>query len=222
MKIISKFKDYYDHVAGYDPDPRKIYVREIDTLDEDEKRKIKKLLDLPSNNLVYYRGKKNRNVDSCLYRQGSLYLCDRLYRVVEEVDSEDTGVYDKAYICKYHYSLNTLPKDFGEEYTTNTYSLKKMDWGKFFTPGNTKINSIVGSPIVYHGKDNSLVWFSLVKNCKLAGLGFGQVMTPQEAFTEIYNWLPFVEPDLPMGGPDDMIRWEQHGFDKKTSFRNVK
>lgn len=43
-------------------------------------------------------------------------------------------------------------------------------------------------------------------------------MPPQEAFTEIYNWIPYHEPAMP-SDPTDMSRFENKGFSKKTSFR---
>ena len=55
-------------------------------------------------------------------------------------------------------------------------------------------------------------------NPKLVDISFNKIVSPTEAYQEIYNWIPYIEPELP-GPPEDMDRYIAKGFDKKTSFR---
>lgn len=213
MKIISKFKDYYDHVAGHDPDPRKVYnrvTREVDLKEYLNSRDIPDTYDD-----IYVAHKKNKKEDIRQLLSGKyvikyLFFCDRIIPIIEE---RNTGRFIGD-VAKYHYSLDTLPTSFEDDYDLNRFSTSsKKPFRELFTVQETqKVNRAVGSPIIYSG----------TADIRLAGIDFNRFMVPSATFTEIYNWLPFEEPDLPMGGPDDMIRWEQKGFDKKTSFRNIK
>lgn len=202
MKIISPFKDYYDFVAGHDPDPRKVYVREerrIDWKDEGASPQY--------NGSIYIKRAGRRYVrqnSSMIYNLEYVFFCNRAIPVIIE-RRDGTNVY--------HYSLDKL-SSFDEDYSSGEHTTwyKRKTFKEIFSGCKiTDINSRLKSPIYFDGR----------VNIKLSSISFNNHMLPSEVFTEIYNWIPFNEPELPMGGPDDMIRYQQHGFDKKTSFRNM-
>lgn len=214
MKIISNFKDYYDYVGGNDPDSKKVYVRktvEWKNGGEFQRKDLPEEMTHDRRIFVVPKSRRGTSVPSDIYGMGYLYFCDRTIPViVERVSGTDT----------YHYSLKGLPPDF-----VHTYELRRFIWGRgrkgswedFFSKiVEVKLNKLSGCPVIWY-------YQGIVLNPRLSDISFNHYLSPTQCFTEIYNWLPYEgEVELPMGGPDDMIRWEQKGFDKKTSFRNVK
>ena len=55
-------------------------------------------------------------------------------------------------------------------------------------------------------------------NGSLEEIEFKQIKSPTEAFQNIYNWIKYIEPEVP-SDIDDIQRFEGQGFDVKTSFR---
>lgn len=216
MKIISDFKDYYDYIAGYDTDPRKVYVRRREefypydkVLQERVGEDNVKLLRRLSNTNIYLTPKKGhvRRFTSDIYKHGALLFCNKLYRYIKEIKNTE--------IITYHWNDSVITEEFRRYYVNNSF-FPKISWDGYFDPLEYNINTATNIPIIHcNGRE-------IVINECLKSIDFSKLKSPQEVFTEIYNFIPYVEPELPMGGPEDMIRWEQKGFDKKTSFRNVK
>lgn len=223
MKIVSRFKDYYDFVAGYDTDPRKVFVRggEIAGL-------YGKPAEFPD--LV------GEFVKDAFYI-GEIWFCDQHFPYLKDIEAN-----------KFYYQFECIPEEvlqryyrlFEESRNINTYRGKyrgiklhfgitekqKYSWqilhDKQFVDERYKaaINTKFNQPIFFTRERDGYM-NEIVRNGSLMELNFSQVKPPQEAFTELYNWIPYVEPELP-SDVHDMQRFEGKGFDKKTSFRNVK
>lgn len=211
MKIISKFKDYYDFAAGHDPDPRKVFVREKQLLEKNQKHN-------PDNTLLFElawmieRNSSNREP----YYMGAVLFCDILYQ----------------YICNpktnsYYYRDGDIPEDIVGYFDTLYPNTKKLRQ-KFNKPFEllrnpsdyTKSRLNIPYPIVYsHINEGGEEEF--VINGPLKDVKFGTLKTPQETFQELYNRIEFIEPETD-SSPTNMDRFASKGFDKKTSFRNIK
>lgn len=95
---------------------------------------------------------------------------------------------------------------------------KKIDWVRdrhTKEPIKTNLNKLYDSPLVFIKYPNFL---DMTVNPKLSDFGFNKVLSPTETYQDIYNWIPYNEPEVP-SSPTDMNRYEAKGFDKKTSFR---
>jgi hypothetical protein len=210
MKIISKFKDYYDFAAGYDPDPRKVFVREKQLLDKEQSYWDEPMLYDLSWRLRHSSSRREQ------YYIGAVLFCDILYQ----------------YICNpktnnYYYRDEDLPEDIIDYFDTLYPNDKKrrMKYNKPFELLNKPFDCSeskwkIPYPIVYshfneYGEEEYVI------NGPLMDVKFGTIKTPQETFQELYNWIEFIEPPTD-SSPTNMDRFASKGFDKKTSFRNIK
>lgn len=173
MKIISKFKDYYDFLQGkYGTDPLKILDR-------------------------------TTCVNISPYDTFEFIFCNTTYKRILLID----------------YYGNTYNK-----YRTNNYYKKVHETNKYVWL-KTKATNNEKEPIVYisHSwnrfqkdyKENKQYNFSL-KN-----IGFNEVLTPDECYLKIEEFLGKVKNEKPQTIPTDLDRFEAKGFDRKTSFRNM-
>lgn len=212
MKIISKFKDFYDFVAGYDTDPRKVFVRKMEFLGCGDVPALK------GNTL------KAGQYEADLYFLGEVWFCDQHIPYFKDISTglfyydyneiPDTIRYDVNNLFMdrhWHHRVDNGPGleiHFGVERS-------KRKWGHEDAP--VRINTKHKQPIFFsHYADYGK---GVVVNGRLADIRFSQFKSPQDTFTELYNWIPFIEPDMP-SDPTDMSRFENKGFDKKTSFRH--
>lgn len=174
---------------------------------------------------------------------GSLWFCDKRYDYVYNSESKE------YYYRTEHIPENILEAlEEGDEkrghnrgwgYYRGKYSHNILYWldpekkiELFKTHQDSrwlrenKVNTTLGYAIVYMSPelvvtDKGDFSYPAIGNGLLSIMQFYKVMSPTETYTELYNWIPYVEPDLP-GSPDDMYRYEEKGFDKKTSFRKDK
>jgi hypothetical protein len=210
MKIISKFKDYYDFAAGYDPDPRKVFVREKQLLDKDPSYWDEPLL----YNLSWLIKRSSSRRET--YYIGAVLFCDILYQYICNLKTKN-----------YYYRDEDLPKDI-VDYFDAIYPYKKQQRLKFNKPlelldkpfDYSKAKQENPYPIIY-SHINEKGEEEYVINGPLADVKFGTLKTPQETFQELYNWIEFIEPETD-SSPTNMDRFASKGFDKKTSFRNIK
>jgi hypothetical protein len=211
MKIISKFKDYYDFVAGYDTDPRKVYDRSMRIAGTFYK-------DVPKMKSLEWNG----------FYLGEVWFCDTRYPYLYDRNGD------------YHYDYYQIPeatRDWLQEQRSNHRefdladhwhirfkrkrgSRKHPGWMNWLTTKEEKINTRFRAPIIFTQLRDEL-YQEIVFNGRLSDVNFQQVMSPAEAFTTLYNWIPYHEPEMP-SDPTDMGRFENKGFDTKTSFRGKK
>ena len=190
MRIISKYKDYYDWVV-FETDNRKVYNR--------------------TESEVEVKGKYISSWDKTSKYFGHLYFCNKQYRFLK---------FDGKYYWNEEDVPNEIVRLINKE--ANIHYKKDIKWMKIglLTDDKTKEpilfeeNIKLGSPVIISYDDSRI--HSL--NPKLVDISFNRIVSPTEAYQEIYNWIPYIEPELP-GPPEDISRYEAKGFDKKTSFR---
>lgn len=224
MKIISKFKDYYDFIIQ-DPDSKKIYPRYLEEITDNFTLFNKKFLYefIPKNN-----EKLISLVEDRAYCFGVAF-CGKIYQ----------GIYFKP-LDEFYYSNEQVSEEFinfvergnSTYYKDIFYILKKSFIDKkynLFKPQPTKINKHFESPLVYippkygffNSEKRSNFYTRPYKNIKLSNIDFHKLFPPKEAYIEIYNYIEYPEPKIP-SNPEDMDRFQSKGFDKKSSFRNIK
>ena len=241
MKIISKFKDYYDYIPDqFGIDNRRVYNRITkDIVSEDS---IK-----PGG---YYGGSYNKDTMLVINNTTSLerefhdgYKYDK---VAKNIKDKSVGywftvainnlLYQGLYHTEtnsFHYKRETLPGEILEYLNAGRkiwkYRLTSKD-DSLFTPEPTKINSILKEPIaishkITFKKEEGIdkVSFDFVSqiNPNLSKINFGSCLSANDIFQNIYDFVAPYEPNT-NNKPTDMNRFESKGFDKKISFRNIK
>lgn len=232
MKILSPFKDFYDYVV-IESDNRKVYEREtkevVYTELEHKKSPERTILSLYSwDKMRREIPKQVEPIDKgylsviCFCNRMRMYLVydgvlywhyedipEEVIKILQKsVKSRWSSYEDESYI-KYSWFRSSL-KDM--------LRFKKLDWVKNIKTDEiieTKLNEIFNCPVLMI---NNASMRNIVLNPKLSEIGFNKVITPTEAYQDIYNWIPYHEPQ-PNNSPTDMSRYEAKGFDKKTSFR---
>lgn len=228
MKIISKFKDYYDFVAGYDTDPRKVFVRDMKEYSEARAEKIR----VPSLLSVEFRGEFQYS-SQVYYFIGQIWFCDQMIVYLKDVVNN-----------RYYFDYNTIPENiiqqvdelikkktkYRSRYTNyctlatyfglDTRRWNGMDRNEAALLEFKNVNKNYGQPI-YFSNYTTERFQEQFANGRLADIRFSEFKSPQDTFTELYNWIPFIEPEMP-SDPTDMSRFENKGFDKIISFRNIK
>lgn len=219
MKIISKFKDYYDFVAGYDTDPRKVYDRKM-LLKATWEKELPKIMSMRS--CVHCR-------PGIGFYKGEVWFCDIRYPYLLNVE---TGFY--------YYDYFTIPEqvriylenlivinrsyDLADHFDIQLREDRKRGWSKIgwkwrsrLSEKEKAVNTKLKSPVVFTWlRDGIHEEFAI--NGVLEWVRFPQIKSAIAAFQEIYNWIPYIEPEMP-SDPTDMGRFINKGFDKKTSFR---
>lgn len=233
MRILSPFKDYYDFVVTQ-PDNKKVFVRntlEVVFTEEEHKKSPERtfLSPIPFDEFNG-RGSRHRgNVDS--FEGGFisvLAFCDKLryylvhnnliYWHYEDIPEEVINkIYPRSRWGKWD-DENYEKWSWGRSPLKDILHFKKLGWvldRHTKEPIHTDLNKLFNTPLVYVKTPN---YMSITLNPKLTDIGFNKVLSPTETYQDIYNWIPYNEPETP-SSPTDMSRYEAKGFDKKTSFR---
>lgn len=221
MRIISKFKDYYDN-CGYKTgvDRSMVYVRRVEISDEEEKRGSYYHVELP---------RKHESRYSATF--GSLWFCGKEYPIVIIEDTKSPVITKDWKVTNdprlFHHERKTFLSGHGEgqKYIDVTlgslfgYTERKWfndnDRVADFMRVNDDINIKYNSPCVFIGRDQVII------NPPLTELGFTKVMSPFQAFQEIHMYLmgalleANIQEPLPLTETDEVRR---HGMDK-WSFR---
>lgn len=233
MRILSPFKDYYDFVVS-EPDNKKVYIRETKNVvfeesvyNEFKDRTI--LSPVPYDDITRHgRGDHTEMFDNGFI--SILAYCDKLH-------------YFLQYNRLIYWDFKDIPEDvakkiapkrsrwekwkdidnydnwiWGRTPLKDIFYHEKIDWVRdrhTKEPIKTNLNKKFGSPLVFFKTPS---FRDIVLNPKLVDIGFNKVLSPTETYQDIYNWIPYNEPEVP-SSPNDMSRYEAKGFDKKTSFR---
>lgn len=195
MQIISPFKDYYDYVAGPDPDRRIVYARHCQAYRE-----------------VYQP--IPGVADS--QRPGGLSLIgphspDPTPLFGPLSDPEESAVY-VVYFCGLAYPVEVTTDGFHyESYATWDYF--PLNAGAEPVPSG--VNASFGVPVVLAINGLYLV------NCQLSAIDFAKRVSAEAAFMAIYDFL-IPKEVTPDDNPSNLTRFEAKGFDRKVSFRKRK
>ncbi len=226
MKILSKFKDYYDFVAGRDTDPRKVYVRQL---------KIMATYAKDAPRLTSIRSCEWRKANIGFYL-GEVWFCDVRYPYLNNLQTgviyydyfeipEDWRMHLEGYKqtlraeainLSFHFDI-VLKQEIIRKWKKNGWKGEFSKYWRFGKDKETMLNTKWNSPIIF-------TWIregmheELVINGPLEWVDFTKVKSPTATYQELYNWIPYNEPAMP-SDPTDMSRFENKGFDKKTSFR---
>lgn len=214
MKIISKFKDYYDYVAGKygGGDPLVRYERK-DLLNNEYEVKGR----LP----FKYSYKLTLKTDEPAFPL--LIVMNNAYPIVNDkvyvFDDEDTNrkLFQNAHIT-YSETFN-LSKNKEVRYQQKLEILKNR-----FKNKTTGFCKAVGQPVFLLGHSENIGsrnYFSVFNKIpNLGELGFASIIPPEQLYQElaffIGNILKTTEPIIEVSNKDKIL---QAGFDLKTSFR---
>ena len=226
MRIISKFKDYYDSVQSYGYDPSIMYIRKkkeilYETKEYDDIFEyVKKIMD----GLHYLRYDFS---DMLVFSEICVLLfCNKIYPYIVLTFS------DYKYHCYSSEEVEDIIKKFYSKNTVNCYMTSKFGCGV-----NNKTNvdhffsysgKTITNQIDLHFKYNS----PIIKISKEKYVEINPVLRYVEFFKIIDTFNTYQEISMFMGGIignqkpkvkeiDDKTRLEKHGFNK-WSFRKEK
>jgi hypothetical protein len=231
MKIISKFKDYYDFLIGqYGIDPLIVYERRPQIYNDN------KTEDSPIITLDYFTKLDVPTIHSPqpTLRRFTFSICDQTYIIYS---------FNKVLYCtledqlnlfsfykekgKYSYSdvneiKNNIYYIFNHKIPNEHYSFGF--WGeKEKSPYlNWNLNTKYKCPVILLGEYSNVGRENkLYLNPKLDTFQFSKILPAHDIFLMITQFLTKKDITMP-NDPTDMSRYEGKGFDKKTSFRNIK
>lgn len=198
MKIISKYKDYYDYLVGiYGEDPKLV-------LDRREGTSI-----IPSEVFALCIGNK---MIQGIYKNNTYYYGDQL----DQLDRAPTvGQSYLTYLSRHRYDKT---KNILYYFDADTKYRNNIIVNKLIT--DTNLNSKEGCPILlYRIKPTGDLTDEPYKFPKLEHFNLASFLPPKEIWIILSAFLAsmVIEPTVPIGGDD--IRIQSHGFDLKTSFR---
>jgi len=238
MKLISKFKDYYDGAFAYDEDRTVIFHRRNRQLSHLEVEKL--LINMPEtyiNNHPHGRDLNKFN-NEYYFRCFVLVFGDNYYIGIRG----DEGYYldikgDKEYFKK--------PKEWNFNKYLNTYPPEKYDLDKFNKEKYKRLVGLLDIPYYIVWVEpfsipikkkktkwdrgsynyNSICVYGIEEYPFLKPLSFGKIMDPFTFYQELDMWfgannMPEKNVTIPTGSNEDLI--EAKGFDKRFSFRKEK
>lgn len=208
MKIISNFKDYYDYLIGqYGIDEKVVYERICSTETDDQKGWNKTGIYKPQHSL-----------EGTVYSFDILAVCGIIYCHYYYNGKHYFGIEAQDYIPKkikrglYENDIHThsdlmksIPSESMFNYQTNVHLRK------------TNLNEKENCPVLILDRDCK---YAQVKNPKLLDFDFGKMLSAEECYVQINNFLSREKPVI--DNRTDVQKIVGKGFDKKTSFRNTK
>lgn len=202
MKIISKYKDYYDYLVGiYGEDPKLVLDRRQDiSANYNSQPENGDIIKMFICGLVY----------TGMFINGKYCYGEDLIALSEPV---------KRYDKKYQYVKITLNvKLWNGTFVPKTFSLC-IDIEK------SDLNDKHDCPIMVYPTNPTnpynITDSCIVKYPKLIDYNFASVIGPEEIFNTISNWLStkITERENIIDTRTDFLKLESKGFDKKRSFR---
>ena len=237
MKISSKYKDYYDFVLGHNAYPRKVYIRTLKIFTANDKE-IPKLLirEVDIHTIASVKEFFIGEVWFCNERYPYIHdlIHKKIYFIYENIPEEIKSRYNYIYTFllknNFYLRINSLETIFGiklVEFGKKFSRKKQLYWQRKSEQHDERLRLEKLKQISYNEKFNSPIIYSrireglrpeIVMNGSLEEIEFKQIKSPTEAFQNIYNWIKYIEPEVP-SDIDDIQRFEGQGFDVKTSFR---
>lgn len=212
MRIFSKFRDYYDGLAEHEKGDYltcvwtrtekdvEVYINDIKELDERSKHMF-----------VY-----GHSIRPCY-----LIIAGKVYPFLQDrKDPED----------KYLYSVEEVEKR-RQGYFRKHY--REQERISFFAPypDMTDLCLRLEAPIILicpyspnYQAGQGRPYRNVAINVKLSDWGFQKVMSAPEVYQvlDVFMSNVMVKDQMPPTQQTDIEKVEAHGFDKKTSFRNIK
>lgn len=192
MKIISKFKDYYDHIVGtYGRDEKIVYDRR----DNDDIHVYHKP------HTYNYKGTPD-NWDCRIFS-----ICGGFFPVVI-----------KNYGEEYRWLPEHMPKSIRIFNRTNGSELQAINTFDRFYEKKSELNTEYRQPILlrytYSGKTDVVI------PC-LAEWGFPKMISANDMYNKIYSWISWSIDNPPISNTQtDKEKVAAHGFCPKKSFRH--
>lgn len=227
MKIISKYKDYYDHIGHeFGEDPKIIFNRQpIDHNDDI----IKKLNDIFRYSKYRAPNTKMHGMELYQYRwiviNGHVWLLSRLNGTFKQFSIATQQVFDHV---KQVEKENKLYHYYGSEKLVADDFMNITE----FTSKLIEIHKKLGTPIFAFDGDgfgDVLSTSNGVKKYKvplLTDYGFASYYPSYQIFQDLCHFIGNELRDAPDTQPpveiSDPCKIEGHGFDKKISFRHRK
>lgn len=200
MKILSKYKDYYDYLKGIYGEDNKLI------LDRREGEIV-----LPSTSF-----------EKQIWR---LYICGRILEFIDVKSKfyfgEDIAPYSEPLS---RWSSNEHVKYIIKEHATRDWGRDKIYYPELsYDVHNVYKFPKIEAPIFLFRVDGQDIKIEH-KFPRLTDLNINKVIPPHDVWLMLSQWLAedltSKEPIVPIG--DDKIRIQSHGFDLKNSFRNTK
>ena len=247
MKIIDKYKDYYDSAMAYisEPDQDCIYNRKMTIIKEDI---ISSNLNIPASIESSFRNNSYRFIQPLL-----ILFCGKAYPVIkityytDEIDPQTNQYYRDFYaynLNEYESFMKEKRIDLPEKTPQSAFdsvlgkpknSIKSKRGARDFFKQKgfdcSKFHHEYQSPIIVfsHQQDVDNLSYKLMNkkqvilNPKLKDYSFAKEVTPTEAFQEIYMYMGGVlsnNPD-PTDNIFDEVKRDQKGFNR-YSFKTMK
>lgn len=232
MKIISKFKDFYDSISHKYLDKEILYVRESKTLNVDSK-------DIP--NVARFAFRMGTDVPDYVFSLEIIGFCGRLYPVVVVSNSGISATkYNKGMIgffdiedLKKFVHENKIPIREDRKYRLkiwrfHNYQETVEDFERFFS-NKENFNKLEGiflehnAPVfVARMEKYSKDGYKIVLNPILKNYSFTKVKDPFSAHQELYQFVSgyLKSPERDMVTISDEDKIHKHGFNK-WSFRKL-
>lgn len=243
MKIVSKFKDYYDIGLAYGIDPLCVYVRETERVPWQGKvpdKRWGRTGDIKSNPTWFERLLTNEDIQSFISNSprgldfALVLFCGKAY-VCAPFDA------DRRYgqPAKHYYDAESLIGAIKD--SRNFYDKQLLDDGRFSMFGTNEdrmrlsfglpeklTKDFIDSVLVNLGQPILVMYVTgytsepyCVVNPELKSMGFASVVDPYTAFQEVSMYLTNfigIKPN-PTVTVSDSVKVAKHGFDSK-SFRH--
>lgn len=212
MKIISNFKDYYDFMVGkYGADPKVVYERVCQEYSGIDKSWSKQGMYTPE----YLKFGKDRSekwqVHFCgkeyyiYYVYGDWFFGEEIVNIVPEKYPQYSAT--TAFFNGAHNDQRSMLKSWRAEFDTPKSFFSKSPKVQGMA---SDVNEKLKCPVVIGDS---------IKNPRLKDIEFGKIIPPEEAFITISNWLS--REKVIVDRRNDKEKILSHGFDTKTSFRNM-
>lgn len=218
MRIISKFRDYYDSAQGLGIDTSLIYQRETKEILVPPLSTPVNISNLPEDIWGSYPNKDLKSRLNCIY----LFFCGKIYTTLD-LSLAKTGKpglpFSSSWDDIVSFYENEVPRNRFWNIDSKLYDLQKIN-GK---DAPAKVFEQLSSPIVLmYGQSRwSRNPIKFIVNPKLDDLGFQHIVDPYSAFQSISAYLgnELCERETPhQPSNDELIH--ARGFDSKTSFRS--
>ena len=202
MKIISKYKDYYDYFSQiYGIDEKLVYKREEKLIEFDFKTRK----NFPF--IEFYPERKNFLENKVCINFKEIWFCNQRFPFITIV----FGNY-----------LTEKKQNFFD------YNSFKIEWKDFIKYGNYLERQLIDHFSEKFGDKNTeykspqilITKKGVYRDIILKHYNFQRFVSPEQAYQKVYMFLESRK-DVSQTIPTDLDRFEAKGFDRKTSFRNM-
>ena len=202
MKIVSKIKDFYDYLVGkWGQDDKIVYVREGERL---------------VNNNVY---KASIADESCLQYWGDTKLYERI-KISNKRKHTGTEIVVLWVGDECFKHVVTVSYDENDKLVSQWVKVEKSKY-MFIDFSGLKRES--EAPVVWEVRsDFRFRLLERVENPNLTGTKYASMLDPEKVWLAIYSYISRNYEKKIVDNRTNDEKIECNGFDKKTSFRNVK